>query len=146
MEIKSLIIQYIIQFVYEIYNFINSILGFPWISIIPSEYIMYLAPVSLIIAGFLIDKHYIGRIQIFTNTIALNVLFYYSESNLAYYGTLFLSLFEWYANIGLIMGIIAVISYTANGKRSKTYYRIAWAYNSILVGLIMVIFYAYPYF
>jgi hypothetical protein len=134
------------QIVNEVYNFINSILGFPWISVVvPSAYIQYLAPVSLIIAGSLAEHHYVGRIPIFTNTIALNILFYYSQSNFSYFGTLFLSVFEWYANIGLIMGLIAVISYASNGKRSKTYYNIAWAYSSIVVGLLMVIFYVYPY-
>ena len=146
MNIISLIVHYLIQFVYDIYNFINKILGVPWISIVPSEYLIYVAPVSLVISGYLTNRHYIGRIQIFTNTIALNMLFYYSETNLAYFGTLFLSLFEWYANIGLIMGIIAVISYTSKIGRSKIYYKSAWAYNSILVGLIMIVFYAYPYF
>ncbi len=131
---------------YEIYNFINSILGFPWISaVVPSAYIPYLAPISLIIAGSLAEHHYVGRIPIFTNTIALNILFYYSQSNFSYFGTLFLSVFEWYANIGLIMGLIAVMSYALNGKRSKTYYTIAWAYSSIVVGLLIAIFYAYPY-
>ena len=134
------------QVVYGIYNFINSILGFPWISVVvPSAYMQYLAPISLIIAGSLAERHYVGRIPIFTNTIALNILFYYSQSNFAYFGTLFLSVFEWYANIGLIMGLIAVMSYASNGKRSKTYYTIAWAYSSIVVGLLMAIFYAYPY-
>ena len=135
------------EIVSKIYNFINSILGFPWISIVvPSAYIQYLAPVSLIIAGSLAEHHYVGRIPIFTNTIALNILFYYSQSNFSYFGSLFLSVFEWYANIGLIMGIIAVMSYASNGKRSKTYYTIAWAYSSIVVGFLMTIFYAYPYF
>ncbi len=130
----------------KIYNFINSLLGFPWISIvIPSAYIQYLAPVSLILVGYLAERHYVDRIPIFTNSIALNILFYYSQSNLLYFGSLFMSVFEWYANIGIIMGLIAVISYASNGKQSKTYYTIAWAYSSIVVGLLMVIFYAYPY-
>lgn len=134
------------QIVYDIYNSINRFLGFPWISfVVPSAYIKYLAPISLIIAGCLSEHHYVGRIPIFTNTIALNILFYYSQSNLSYFGTLFLSFFEWYANIGLIMGLVAVISYALNGKRSKIYYTIAWAYSSIVVGLLMAIFYAYPY-
>ncbi|MCL4480878.1 MAG: hypothetical protein M1113_05280 [Candidatus Thermoplasmatota archaeon] len=136
----------VLKIAHEIYNFINSILGFPWISaVIPSTYIPYLAPISLIIAGSLTERHYVGRIPIFTNTIALNVLFYYSQSNFSYFGTLFLSVFEWYANIGLIMGLIAVMSYASKGKRSKTYYTIAWAYSSIVVGLLIAIFYAYPY-
>ena len=119
---------------------------FPWISIVvPTSYIQYLAPISLIIAGSLAEHHFVGRIPIFTNTIALNILFYYSQSNFSYFDTFFLSVFEWYANIGLIMGIIAVISYTLHGKRSKTYYTIAWAYSSIVVGLLMAIFYTYPY-
>jgi hypothetical protein len=134
------------QIAYEIYNFINSILGFPWISVVvPSSYIQYLAPISLIIAGSLAEHHYVGRIPIFTNTIALNIQFYYSQSNFSYFDTFFLSVFEWYANIGLIMGLIAVMSYASHGKRSKTYYTIAWAYSSIVVGLLMAIFYAYPY-
>ena len=134
------------QIVWEIYHFINNILGFPWISIVvPNGYIQYLAPVSLLIAGSLAEKHYVGRIPIFTNTIALNVLFYYSESNLIYYGSFVFSILVWYANIGIIMGIIAVASYASRGKRSKTYYTIAWAYSSIVVGVIMVVFYAYPF-
>ena len=75
----------------KIYNFINSLLGFPWISIvIPSAYIQYLAPVSLILVGYLAERHYVGRIPIFTNSIALNILFYYSQSNLLYFGSLFM--------------------------------------------------------
>ncbi len=134
------------EIVSEIYNFINSIIGFPWISVIvPSAYIQYLAPVSLIIAGYLAEHHYVGRIPIFTNTIALNILFYYSQSNFSYFDSLFLHVFEWYANIGLIVGLIAIMSYASHGKRSKTYYTIAWAYSSIVVGLLMFIFYLYPY-
>lgn len=146
MDIISQIPQYFIKLVDRIYSFINSILGFPWISVIPHECLIFVAPVSLIIAGYLTNHHYIGRIQIFTNTIALNIFFYSAKINLSFFSTIFLSLLEWYANIGLIMGIIAVWSYATHGKRSKTYYRIAWAYNSILVGLIMVVFYSYAYF
>ncbi len=135
-----------LEFFDKIYHIINSILGFPWISIIvPNKYIQYLAPVSLIIAGYLIDRHYIGRIQIFTNSIALNVLFYYSASNYAYSGSLFLSFFTWYANIGLIMGVIALYSYTTKGSNNKIYYTIAWAYSSIVVGILTIIFYFYPH-
>ncbi|MEM0155615.1 MAG: hypothetical protein QW597_03315, partial [Thermoplasmataceae archaeon] len=125
---------------------INSIIGFPWISLaVPSRYIQYLAPISLIIAGYLSEHNYVGRISIFTNTIALNVLFYYSESNFLYYGSFVFSVLKWYANIGIIMGVIAAVSYASRGKRSKTYYTIAWAYSSIVVGIIMIIFYFYPY-
>lgn len=133
------------EIVSEIYNFINSILGFPWISVIvPRTYIKYLAPASLILAGSLAEHHYMGRIPIFTNTIALNIFFYYSQSNFSYFGSLFLHVFEWYANIGLIMGMIAVMSYASKGNRSKTYYTIAWAYSSVVVGILMIIFVIYP--
>lgn len=113
--------------------------------VVPRAYIQYLAPVSLVIAGSLAEHHYVGRIPIFTNTIALNILFYYSRSNFPYFGSFFLSAFEWYANIGLIMGFVAAGSYALNGKRSKTYHAIPWAYSSAVVGLLMVVFYAYSY-
>lgn len=141
MIIKNLLLQ----FFDNIYRIINSILGFPWISIVPNKYIPYLAPISLIIAGSLVDRHYTGRVQIFTNSIALNVLFYSSVYNYAYYGSLFLSFFTWYANIGLIMGMIALYSYAIKGSNSKIYYTIAWAYSSLVVGILIIIFYFYPY-
>jgi len=132
------------KIVYEIYNFINSIMGFPWISFIPSYYIKYIAPASLILVGYLVEHNYVGRIPIFTNTIALNVFFDSFQPNFSYFGSLLLHIFEWYANIGIIMGAIAVMSYAFNGKQSKIYYTIAWAYSSVVVGGLMVIFFMFP--
>ncbi|MCW1291673.1 MAG: hypothetical protein QXL76_00935 [Candidatus Rehaiarchaeum fermentans] len=106
----------ILKSIHEIYNSINSVLSFPWISrAVPNRYIQYLAPISLIIAGYLSEHNYVGRIPIFTNTIALNVLFYYSEYNLLYYDGFVFSVLKWYANIGIIMGVIAMVSYASRG-------------------------------
>ena len=103
-----------------------------WISGIPSIYVGYVAPFALILIGFLVEKKFVGRVALFSNTLALN-LHLYVESNPNF-------LLAWYANIGLALGIIGIISYAFNWKREGIFYDISWLYMSIIVGILILIF------
>ncbi len=51
-----------------------------WITVIPSMYAGYLAPFSLILIGYLVEKKFVGRIAMFSNALALNLHVYTLQS------------------------------------------------------------------
>jgi hypothetical protein len=100
-----------------------------WFSnIIPSEWIFSIGPIILLIVGHLVEKKYVGRMTIFTNTMAINIFFF--SKNVP-------ELFVWYANIGLILGIISLFSYYYRSPMPTWMYTVAMIYSSIPIGLIM---------
>ena len=103
-----------------------------WISALPAIYAGYLAPLCLITIGYLVERNFVGRMAIFGNAIALN-LHVLTAQNPSF-------LFVWYANIGLLMGIIAIISYAVRKPLNGLFYTVGWLYCSIVVGFIIVLF------
>ena len=100
-----------------------------WIAnILPAYIISKLGPLSMIIAGLLVEKHYVGRISVFLNTFAINI-YAYSKLNLL------TSLEIWYCNIGLIVGIIGLLFYAFDEHLPYWYYTLAIAYSSVISGL-----------
>ncbi|MDG7000093.1 MAG: hypothetical protein JRN15_13380 [Nitrososphaerota archaeon] len=106
--------------------------------IIPKSVTAFIAPVSMIIVGVVAEKHYVGRVTAFTNVIALNVLFYSLPSPDVFLNYVLVSFLQWYANIGLILGVIAILSYKIHAKQSKLFYAICWCYSSIVVGTLFI--------
>jgi hypothetical protein len=99
-----------------------------WIDTLP--YAAHYDVFGLIILGLLVEKHYVSRTSIFANTIAINVHFIqYPAVD---------SLFVWYANIGLIFGSTAIISYAIEESLPSEFYSISIAYSSIPVGLLIL--------
>lgn len=107
-----------------------SFLFEPWVSSIPSNLISSIAPIALIVAGFLIEKHYVARPSIFLNAVALNIKLYYINSP---YWALAL-----YANAGIVIGAVALASYSGKRRLPSSYYTLSYSYNSVLVGVIVL--------
>ena len=103
-----------------------------WMSGLLPGIVRLIAPASLIIIGWIIERKFVGRISIFANTIAINIFAFYLPNPLIY--------FIWYCNIGLIFGIIALISRALEIRMPGLFYDFSWIYSSIAVGALMVIF------
>lgn len=102
-----------------------------WLLSIAGNLIYYVAPISLIIMGVLAEKNFVSRLAIFGNVIALNI-FVYGLNNPS-------GLLTWYANIGIIFGIIALLSYASKTKMSGGFYLISWVYSSVAVGITILL-------
>lgn len=99
---------------------------------LPRFFIVNLGVFGLIITGFLVEKHYVSRPAMFANGIALNVHVYE-----------FLMPPEWlllYADIGIVVSGIAIVSYATESTLPEGYYdTIGRAYSSITVGMIIIL-------
>jgi len=102
-----------------------------WIEALPRPFVVNMGVFGLIITGFLVEKHYVSRPAIFANGIALNVHVY----GLALPP-------DWlvlYANIGIAMSAIAMISYATEASLPEGYYDLVWlSYSSIIVGVVIL--------
>ncbi|MCT9096962.1 hypothetical protein [Haloarchaeobius sp. HME9146] len=98
---------------------------------LPEFFIVNLGVFGLIITGFLVEKHYVSRPAMFANGIALNVYVY---------EILFPP--EWlllYADLGLIVSGVAILSYATEAKLPEGYYNFIWyTYSSIIVGGVIL--------
>ncbi len=103
--------------------------AFIFLSFLTPQLLYKLGPLSMIVVGFLVEKEFISRPTLFANTIALNVYLALVGTNLWY--------LAWYSNIGLILGVIAIISYAQKESLSSMFYGIGYIYNSAIVGLII---------
>lgn len=101
-----------------------------WISALPSIYVGYLAPLSLIIIGYLVERNFVGRIAIFSNSLALNLHVYALQTTNP--------LLIWYANIGILFGIVALLTYAIRMSVHSIFYKIAWFYASFIVGFVVI--------
>mgnify|MGYP000047014085 CR=1 FL=1 len=106
-----------------------------WLSILSPNFINLLGPLSLIVIGFLVEKNFVGRITTFCNALAINLHVY---TLLATTGKVS-SLLIWYANGGLVLGIIGLIAYSILFSLPQIFYILSWLYSSILVGGIILI-------
>lgn len=103
-----------------------------WISGLSAPAVEALGPISLLIVGFLVERKFISRMTIFTNTIALNLMVFNLTSPPVY--------LIWYANIGILLGIVALISYALQTSMSRVFYLIGWLYCSVVVAALILIF------
>jgi hypothetical protein len=104
-------------------------LWFP--ELINPKYFNIITPLILIYIGYKVEKHYTGRVAIFANTIALNIFF----------STIPTHLNEWlvlYLNVGLIFGVIALISYEFLISLSSIFYALGAVYSSIVAGILLL--------
>jgi len=86
---------------------------------------------ALLIVGFAVEKHYVSRVTVFTNTIALNVHFLSLEA--------VPSLLVWYADIGLILGLYGFAAYLLSEKTSILYNLPAYTlYSSLPVAVVIL--------
>lgn len=88
--------------------------------------------IALLVVGFAVEKHYVSRVTVFTNTIALNVHFLsLSEAP---------DLLIWYGDLGLLLGLYGFTAYILNRKTSIIYNLPAYSlYSSLPVALAIII-------
>lgn len=86
---------------------------------------------ALLIVGFTVEKHYVSRVTVFTNTVALNVhLLGVGEAP---------QFLVWYGDIGLIFGLYGFSAYLLNAKTSILYNLPAYTlYSSLPVALVIL--------
>lgn len=103
-----------------------------WIDLLPTVIQQNIAIISLLIVGFFVEKHYISRLSVFSNAIALNL---YADQ-LPQPGTI-LSI---YVDIGVTLGGIGLLAYLLNEELGGYYYDTTYfAYSSLAVGLVMLL-------
>ena len=101
-----------------------------WVSILPAILVNKLGPISLLVIGYLVEKNFVGRIATFSNSLAIN-LYVFMLINPS-------PILIWYANIGIIMGLLAIATYRRQSL-SQYFYYLSWAYCSIVVGVIILL-------
>jgi hypothetical protein len=86
---------------------------------------------ALIVVGFAVEKHYVSRVTVFTNTIALNVHFLgMNEAP---------QLLVWYGDVGLLLGLYGFTAYLLNAKTSILYNLPAYSlYSSLPVAIAIL--------
>ena len=100
-----------------------------WFSAIPPVWLDKIGPLSMLLLGYLVEKKFISRTATFVNVIAINT--YLALRNIE---NIWLVM---YADIGLILGIIAIISYALKESLPEIFYTVNWAYCSAVVGFII---------
>jgi hypothetical protein len=91
-----------------------------------------LSVLSLLLVGFAVEKHYVSRVTVFTNAIALNVHLLSLD--------LSSGLLAWYGNLGLVIGIYGFVAYLINWKTGILYNLPAYTlYSSLPVALVILI-------
>jgi hypothetical protein len=109
---------------------------------IPQGLVSIIGPAILVVIGFLSENHFVGRMPILANTVAVNI---------AYFGKDFNTLGSWqlplmiYLDVGIIMGIISLISYAFGTKLDSLFYTAGWAYCSVAVGILLGLSLLVPY-
>jgi hypothetical protein len=96
--------------------------------------ISYIVLIGLFIAGVAeIRQGHIGRIGIFLNSMFLWQIFYEQFQELPLW-------FQWYLNIGTILGLLAIISYILSESLPTEYYQFCFiAYGSISIIIIFLL-------
>jgi hypothetical protein len=88
--------------------------------------------IALLIVGIASEKHFVGRLTVFSNSIALDLFFF--KNNFTPWYVLF------YLGIGTFLGIIGLLAYLADEKLSDEYYIFTFFfYSSITVSVIILI-------
>lgn len=101
-----------------------------WIKLLPEAWVNSMPGLSLLLVGYFAEKNFVGRIATFCNTLAINLHLMLIQHPP--------EILVWYANIGLVMGIVGIVAYQSQNSLSQYYYKASWAYCSIIVGLIIL--------
>lgn len=85
---------------------------------------------ALLLVGFAVEKHYVSRVTVFTNTIALNV--HFLSLDIAPRALV------WYGDLGLLLGLYGFTAYLFNWKTGILYNLPAYTlYSSLPVALVI---------
>lgn len=89
----------------------------------------------LVMVGALVEKNYVGRIATFSNGMAINFFLLTTPLVLGGIEEAVLTL---YALGGLILGVIALLSYR-NFQLGGKFYMLTWAYSSFVTGILILL-------
>jgi hypothetical protein len=88
--------------------------------------------IALLIVGMASERHFVGRLTVFSNSLALD-LFFTKNNFTPWYIILYLV-------IGTFLGIIGLLAYLVKEELSSEYYFVTFVfYSSITVSIIMLI-------
>jgi hypothetical protein len=103
-----------------------------WLETLPPSVAENIATFDLLLIGFLVEKRYVSRPATFANTLALNAHTYQQPFAPEW--------LIWYANIGLLVGGVAILSYATEESLSESFYEVTLRlYSSIPVGVVILI-------
>ena len=97
----------------------------------PAWVIAKLGALSLIGLGYLVEKRYVGRVNLFANGMALNINYLPVSKTIPWY-------FGYYLDGGLLMGLLAILSYAQKRSMPKWFYALEWAYCSFVTGILVL--------
>lgn len=100
------------------------------IEYLPDTIIRSLPQIALILVGLLIEQHYVSRVSIFTNSLALTVHYLSLES--------VSEPFTLYVEFGLLLGFYGIYRYLREESVGQAYYVTTfYCYSSLVVGGII---------
>lgn len=102
-----------------------------WLKTLPPFLAENIAVFGLLIIGLLVEKRYVSRPATFATVLALNAHTYLQPFPPNW--------LVWYANLGLIVGAIAILSYAAEESLPQDFYTLTLLlYSSIPVGGVII--------
>lgn len=100
------------------------------VDMLPEWLAMYLPAVSLLVAGKVVEKHYVSRMTTFTNSMALVVFGLTHEVGW---------IMGLYIDIGVLAGLVGLYAYSKSESLSEDYYYLSGLlYSSAVVGTILL--------
>ncbi len=101
------------------------------IDLLPEPVAVLLPELSLILLGYLVEKHFVSRVTCFTNVMALNVHFLTIGASGFWLGL--------YADFGLLLGGYGLFAYWKREALDSWFYNISHVgYSSLVVGSIIL--------
>ncbi len=102
-----------------------------WLEFLPDFIASNASTFGLLIIGYLVEKKYVSRPATFANVLALNTHAYQQQFPAEW--------LIWYANIGLLIGVVAISSYAVEEPLPGSFYDISyWIYSSLPVAGVII--------
>jgi len=102
------------------------------VELLPNIIASNLSIITLLIVGFFVEEHYVGRITVLSNSVALNLY----VARLTQPGAL-VTLF---ADVGILLGALGFLTYLTGDNMSALYYLVTYfLYSSATVGLVILL-------
>lgn len=101
------------------------------IDLLPDSVAVLLPELSLILIGYIVEKHFVSRVTCFTNVMALNVHFLTIGASGLWLGL--------YADFGLLLGAYGFLAYWKREALGSWFYNLSHlGYSSLVVGSIIL--------
>jgi len=101
------------------------------VDLLPRSVAVLLPELSLILIGYVVEKHFVSRVTCFTNVMALNVHFLTIGASGLWLGL--------YADFGLLLGAYGFLAYWERESLDTWFYNLSHVgYSSLVVGSIIL--------